>query len=111
MPYINPNLQRIAILVAIAIEMNIWNLIILYNIHIEWYPHNVKVYICIVFEMKYTFTYLISCFWLTFLVRYIILSPKKPHYDAFFVILATAKTVGVHFLIFWYFFLHGYISS
>ena len=29
----------------------------------------------------------------------------------FWVILATAKTVGVHFLIFWYFFLHDYISS
>ena len=39
---------------------------------------------------------------------------KKRHngvFWRFWVILATAKMVGVHFLIFWYFFLHGYISS
>ena len=29
----------------------------------------------------------------------------------FWVILATAKTVVIHFLIFWYFFVHGYIPA
>ena len=35
---------------------------------------------------------------------------KKPFWR-FWVILAIAKTVGVHFLIFWYFPLHGYIFT
>ena len=36
---------------------------------------------------------------------------KKNPLWRFWVILATAKTVGVHFLIFWYFPLHGYIFT